>query len=203
MEQRKNETRYTYTDYASWQDDKRWELIDGVPHMMAPAPSSNHQEISANLMAILVNYLRGKSCKAFAAPYDVRLNANADDDTVVQPDISVICDKTKIDEKGCKGVPDMLVEILSPSTIKHDQITKFNKYREAGVREYWIIDPDIQCIFVHIWKNGNYFVQTYEETETVRVHVLEDCTVELAQVFPVLETPPEADAPATAGPPSV
>lgn len=186
MQQPKDE-RYTYTDYLTWEGDERYELIDGVPYMMAPAPSSTHQGISANLMIEIGTYLRGKRCKVFAAPFDVRLNADTRDDTVVQPDISVICDPSKIDERGCKGAPDMVIEIVSPSSVKHDQFVKQEKYRQAGVREYWIVYPEYQSVQVYILKDGAYVSGVYEDKAHVPVKVLEGCVIDLGAVFPQAE----------------
>ena len=128
--------RYTYLDYYSWDDGERWELIDGVAYAMSPAPAPKHQTISRELLVQIANFLKGKPYEVFHAPFDVRLNADSDDDTVMQPDIFVVCDKSKIDDKGCNGAPDMIIEILSPSTAKRDIVLKFNAYLQAGVREY-------------------------------------------------------------------
>jgi len=178
------EIKYTYEDYYSWNDGKRYELIDGKVYLMSPGPSSTHQGISSNLVGQFYAYLKGKMCKVFAAPYDVRLNWDAGDDTVVQPDISVICDPSKIDERGCKGAPDMVIEILSPSSTKHDQIIKFNKYREAGVREYWIVNPETRVVQVNLLTNGEYAVRNYGDEDVVAVATLADCRIHLADVFP-------------------
>lgn len=175
--------KYTYADYLTWDDGNRYELIDGVPYMMA-APSSTHQEIVANLTAELVVYLKGKSCKVFPSPYDVRLNADTKDDTVIQPDISVICDPNKIEERGCKGAPDMVIEILSPSTALYDQNIKLSKYLEAGVKEYWIVNPDERNVQVFLFENGKGMFQIYKDATTIPVHVLKDCQINLADVFP-------------------
>jgi len=113
----------------------------------------------------------------------VRLNADTRDDTVVQPDLVIICDHSVLDDAGCKGVPDMVVEILSPSTVKHDRITKFNTYLKAGIREYWIIDPETQSLAVHFLNNDNYITHTYTNEETAPVHVLEGCYIDLSKVF--------------------
>jgi Uma2 family endonuclease len=121
--------RYTYADYAKWDTDKRYELIHGVPYAMA-GPSSAHQRLSSRLIGQLYVFLQRRPCEVFSAPFDVRLNADESDDIVVQPDISVICDKSKIDDRGCIGAPDMIIEILSPGTSKRDTITKFNLYRQ-------------------------------------------------------------------------
>lgn len=179
MEQ-KGEIKYSCDDYEAWDDGKRWELIEGVPFVMSPAPTSDHQRISLNLAALIHDYLRGKSCEVFTAPFDVRLS----DDTVVQPDVSIICDPGKIDQKGCKGAPDMVVEILSPATMNLDRVTKFNKYLEAGVKEYWIIDPDSRNLSVHLLKEGEYFSRAYGDAERVPINILDACVISLAEVFP-------------------
>ena len=177
---------YTYEDYYSWDDGKRWELIEGVPYemfAMAPGPSGSHQGISVSLTRQLSTFLLGKPCKVFHAPYDVRLNADTDDDTVVQPDLVVICDQSKRDERGCKGAPDMVVEILSKSTAQYDRVTKFNLYQNAGVREYWIVDPESRTIAAHILENGRYLVTAYGDKGVAPVYVLEGCEIVLEDVF--------------------
>ena len=174
--------RYTYEDYCTWGDDERRELIDGVPYAMA-APSWRHQEISGQLNRLIGNYLVGKPCKVLAAPFDVRLIEDAYGDTVVQPDISVICDQSKLDDKGSIGAPDMVIEILSPSTAMLDKLLKFKKYLQSGVREYWIVDPDSNTVAVHILKNGEYVTYAYGSDETIPVYVLEGCVIDLKEVF--------------------
>jgi len=175
--------RYTYADYASWDDDNRYELIDGEVFMMS-APSVEHQGISGELFRQIANYLVGKKCRVFAAPFDVCLSGKGDeDDTVVQPDILVICDKTKLDKQKCNGAPDMIIEVLSPSITKHDKLIKFNKYKQAGVREYWIADPVDKSVVVHILENGRYFIGAYEGEGSIPVHVLEGCEIDLSGVF--------------------
>jgi len=175
--------RYTYADYASWDDDIRYELIDGIPYVMF-APSTAHQSILMDLSRQFAGFLKGKPCRVFAAPYDVCLSGLGDeDDTVVQPDILVVCDESKIDDKRCNGAPDMTIEILSPSTSKRDLLTKLIKYQNAGVREYWIVDPDEEAVKVHILENGLYVISSYESTETVAVSVLDGCKIALPEVF--------------------
>ena len=179
------EQYYTYADYCTWDDGCRWELIDGIAYAMVPAPSTEHQGILVELTRQFSNFLKGKQCKVFIAPYDVRLNADSDDDTVVQPDLVVVCDHTKIDVKGCKGAPDIVVEILSPASLKHDRLIKFQAYQKAGVHEYWIVDPDAKTVSVHILDNGRYYVSSYGDADSVRVHVLEGCEIQLQDVFAV------------------
>lgn len=189
--QHPKENGYTYADYLTWNDDVRYELIEGVPYMMAPAPSPAHQEISVELIRQIANYLRGKKCKAFTAPFDIRLFADTTDDTVVQPDLSIICDPDKIDARGCQGPPDMIIEILSPATAQRDQITKLNLYRDAGVREYWIVFPDERGVQVYHLENGKYTAQGYTDADKISISILQDCTIDLSTVFPPL---PEKDA---------
>jgi Uma2 family endonuclease len=178
----KKNQHYTYADYLTWDDDERWELIDGVPYAMAGA-STAHQRILTELTRQFANFLKGKPCEAFAAPFDVRLNADTNDDTVVQPDLLVICDKSKLDDRGCKGAPDLVIEVLSPSTASHDRFLKFNKYQRAGVREYWIVDPDSRTVQAHVLENGRYFTTVYFEADTAPVHILDGCTISLPDVF--------------------
>ena len=174
--------RYTYADYCSWGDDERWELIDGVPYAMA-APNRSHQRVLRDIVLQIGPFLRGKTCEMFFAPFDVRLNADTFDNTVVQPDIVVFCDDSKLDDKGGKGAPDMAVEILSPSSASHDAIRKYMLYMNVGIREYWIVDPATQTVVVHLLDDGGYKGRAYEKTDLVPVAVLEGCTVNLAEVF--------------------
>jgi Uma2 family endonuclease len=136
---------YTYADYFKWQFDERIELIKGKIFKMSPAPSRSHQDISLAISVKLANYLKGKPCKVYAAPFDVRLPRTSKNDaaifTVVQPDICVICDLSKLDDRGCIGAPDIVVEILSPGNNNKELRNKFDVYQEAGVKEYWIIHP--------------------------------------------------------------
>jgi len=183
LESLRKDAYYTYSDYVKWDDGIRYELIDGVAYMMSPAPSWIHQEISGNLFGQLWQFLRGKPCKVYSAPFDVRLNAAQEDDTVVQPDIVVICDKSKLNDAGCAGAPDMLIEILSKSSARFDKHVKLQKYLKYGVREYWIIDPDSRTVQVYTLKDDNYIVSTYDETDEVNVTVLDGCVINLGEVF--------------------
>ena len=175
--------RFTYADYEGWDDENRYELIDGIAYMMA-APTTAHQSILGELHRQFANYLKGKQCRVFLAPYDVCLNGLGDEDyTVVQPDVLVVCDESKIDKKRCNGAPDMTIEILSPSTSKRDLFLKLEKYQLAGVREYWIVDPDAKAVNVHILENGRYVISSYNSNETIAVHVLNGCFITLPDVF--------------------
>jgi Uma2 family endonuclease len=180
----KEQTFFTYKDYLGWDGDERYEIIDGEAYMMAP-PLRIHQDISMALSTVIHNFLKGRRCKVYAAPFAVRLNPLPDksDDTVVEPDIVVVCDPSKLDERGCNGAPDLIIEILSPSNSRHDRIVKFQKYREAGVREYWIVDPDERILTVYTLKDGAYTAFPYGDTDTVRVAALPGLEIELSAIF--------------------
>jgi Uma2 family endonuclease len=183
---------YTYADWLEFDESVRAEIIDGAPYMMAP-PTTNHQDIHRELFLQLGNFLKGKSCKVYSAPFAVRLFPRDDlgDDTVVEPDIVVICDLSKIDKQGCKGAPDLVIEILSPSHIRRDRIIKFQKYLEAGVREYWIVDGDNRAVEVHVLRDGGYHTMVYDETADAPVSVLPGCVIRLSEIFPATEIPQE------------
>ncbi len=182
--------RYTFADVLAWADEERAELIDGEVVLMAPPPSREHQEISGGLFWQLRYYLRGKKCKVYAAPFAVRLFEKDEDspedvDTMVEPDISIVCDSSKLDKHGCKGAPDMVVEILSPSTRRHDRLTKYNLYQRAGVREYWIVDPTDKSVQVFTLEDGRYAAKDFGAVgDKVKVNILEDCVIDLSEVFP-------------------
>ncbi|HAO22691.1 MAG TPA: Uma2 family endonuclease [Desulfobacteraceae bacterium] len=184
----KPEEYYTYRDYLNWPDDIRTELIDGVIYDMS-APSRVHQKVLTELSRQIANFLIGKPCEVYVAPFDVRLSEadEADDDilTVVQPDISVICDHGKLDDRGCRGAPDFIAEILSPSTAAHDQITKLSLYEKHAVKEYWIIDPTYKLLIVRILKeNGSYGIPLiYEGKGLMRMTVLPELEINLDSVY--------------------
>ena len=174
---------YTYADYASWEDDPRCELIDGEIVVME-APSVAHQRVIRELFVQLAVYLKGKQCEAFFAPFDVCLFGKGDEDTtVVQPDILIICNDSKLDTKRCNGAPDMVIEVLSPSTSKHDKHRKLSKYMNAGVREYWIVDPIEKSVSVNIFDSEPIFIGYYQADETVPVYVLDGFEISLQDVF--------------------
>ena len=183
-----NETAecYKYADYAEWDDDNRYELIDGAAYLMSPGPSQMHQRIVGRLFRQLDDFLRGKTCEAFFAPSDVCLNAAGDrDDSVVQPDLFVVCDKSKLDGQRCNGAPDMIIEILSPSSASRDMLLKYNKYLQAGVREYWIADPDTKMIRTCILNAGKYDTTDYfnHNTDEIAVQVLSGCIIDVKDIF--------------------
>jgi Uma2 family endonuclease len=180
---------YTYADYLEWDENERCEIIDGEAYMMV-TPSRIHQEISMALSAMIYNYLEGKPCEVYPAPFAVRLFPQEDgsDDTVVEPDITVVCDPSKLDDRGCNGAPDFIIEIISPSTARYDRIVKFNKYREAGVREYWIVDPEEKIISVYLLKDGQYMAVNYDDTAVVPVTALPGCSIDLKNIFGISES---------------
>ncbi|MDR2572559.1 MAG: Uma2 family endonuclease [Oscillospiraceae bacterium] len=175
--------RYTYSDYASWDDENRYELIDGIAYMMS-APTITHQSILGELYLQFATFLKGKKCRVFFAPFDVCLFGKGDDDyTVLQPDLLVVCDETILDEKRCNGAPDLVIEILSPSTSRRDRFIKLNKYLEAGVREFWIVEPEDKGVTVHILENGKYVISAYDNEKTIAVNILEGCNIVLPEIF--------------------
>jgi len=151
---------YTYADYLKWAFDERLELIKGEIFKMTPAPNSSHQRVSFTLSRWIGNYLEKKSCEIFIAPFDVRLPRSSTSDreifTVVQPDICVICDPQKIDDNGCVGAPDIVVEVLSPGNNKKELKNKYEVYEEAGVLEYWIIHPQEKTFLKYMLVNGSF-----------------------------------------------
>ncbi|GHV76209.1 hypothetical protein AGMMS49942_10300 [Spirochaetia bacterium] len=178
-------THYTYADYLSWETDKRYELMDGVAYMMA-SPTVTHQDISMELSVQFGNFLLGKPCEVFAAPLDVRLFPREDrtDDTVLQPDLLVMCDKTKLSGGwSCDGAPDMVIEIVSPSNTVREMLRKFNYYLDAGVREYWVVDHDTQTVQVHVLENGHFISTIYKKDGTIPVSILPGLEVDLTSLW--------------------
>jgi Uma2 family endonuclease len=184
--QEKPETRYTYADVLTWDEGERYELLDGEALMMA-TPSRIHQKILGELFAQFHNFLKGKPCEVYPAPFGVRLFPQKDnsDDTFFEPDITVVCDPSKLDDRGCNGPPDLVVEILSPSTAKYDLIEKLNKYRLAGVRECWFVDPEEKIVQAHIMEGGEHKFAVYESGDTAPVRILPGCQIDLKAVFEI------------------
>ncbi len=185
--------RYTYADYLTWTDNIRRELIDGFVYILS-APRRIHAAVTSNILLSFGWFAkRGKGkCKVYHAPFDVRLPLDggiADDKiyTVVQPDIRVICDPKKLDDKGCLGAPDLIVEVLSPSTGKHDLNEKFNLYEATGVKEYWVVYPDSQALNVFILQpDGKYDKgTTYEKKGKVPVPIFKGLEIDMEEIFNV------------------
>ena len=180
---------YSYADYLKWDDSERWELINGVAYNMSPAPSRKHQKISQVLSRELGNCLKGKPCEIYCAPFDVRLPLGAEDDSsiinVVQPDIVVVCNKSKLDEHGCNGAPDLVIEILSPGTAKMDLVYKLNLYEKAGVMEYWVVHQTDHTIMVFkLAEDGRYGrYELYEQSERLTVGILPELILDLNEIF--------------------
>jgi Uma2 family endonuclease len=149
---------YTYWDYIKWEFSERVELIKGKIFKMSPAPTRTHQKVSMNLSYKIYNLFKNSGCEVYVAPFDVRLPVpNAiKDSTVVQPDICIICDLSKLDERGCNGAPDLIVEIISKTNSKHDTKIKFDLYQESGVKEYWIVQPESKTILIYSLQKGKY-----------------------------------------------
>ena len=186
---RKPITMFTYADYRAWPEDERWELINGEAYAMA-APGLAHQTVVGEMFRQIANHLVGKPCRPFVAPFDVRLprGKEADDDvtTVVQPDISVICDPAKLDERGCRGAPDWVIEVLSPSTAAKDQIQKLAAYERAGVREVWLVHPTDYVVIVYtLSAAGSYGKPAIHETrETLAPGLFPGLLIEWGLMFP-------------------
>lgn len=156
---------YTYSDYLSWDSDERYEIIDGIAYSMA-SPNLRHQSMSGELYATIREFLKDKPCKVISAPFDVRLFPEDDDSdiTVVQPDILVVCDQKKLsDGRSCKGAPDLIVEILSKTNRFMDLRIKAQKYQEAGVKEYWVVNAETLEIMVNVLTNGCYVSTVYND----------------------------------------
>lgn len=184
---------HCYADYLTWPDDKRYELIDGIAYAMSPAPDLAHQDVAGEVFRQVANKLIGHSCRAFIAPVDVRLpkkdEADEQIDTVVQPDVMVVCDSSKLDRRGIRGAPDWIVEVLSPSTSGHDQIKKRNLYERHGVREYWLIHPIDRVLTVYVLENAEYGKpEIYELRGDTGVKILPEIVIQwddLAARLPV------------------
>lgn len=187
-----SDRRFTYGDYLTWPENQRCELIDGVIYDMTPAPSRTHSNISIAILRQLLPFFEGKPCEVHNAPFDVRLPVGQEPDdeiaTVVQPDILVVCDQVKLDEKGCRGAPDLVIEILSPSTASKDHIVKRWVYERHGVKEYWLVSPTDRIVIIyHLDGNGVYGKpDVHGDDATVAVALFPGLSIDLAKVFPAL-----------------
>ncbi len=184
--------QYTYADYLTWQFSERVELIRGWVSRMTPAPRRRHQAVIGKLFRKISDVFENNKCEVYIAPFDVRLQKNKGQNnkevhTVVQPDISIICDKNKLDDRGCIGAPDMIIEILSPSTTKKDYTEKYTLYEENGVKEYWIVNPDTKSIETFILTNDQYESEgVYSELygfKEIPVSIFPGLTLKLIEIF--------------------
>ncbi|MEY4768863.1 MAG: hypothetical protein RL637_1502 [Pseudomonadota bacterium] len=182
---------YSYADYLTWQFDEMVELIKGKIMLMPPAPNLKHQRISADLNGMFYNFFKTKPCQFFAAPFDVRLYdrkksilANKDIFTVVQPDLCVVCNPEFLDEQGCNGAPDWIIEILSKGNSKRELQTKYELYQETGVMEYWLVYPYEQTVHQFILENGLYQLKKMYTTDDIAVPFLfPDLAIEVNEIF--------------------
>src|SRR4051812_13472749 len=179
---------YTYADYLKFKFEERLELFKGRIMKMA-APNTRHQSILLKLSYTVYNHLKDKTCSVFIAPFDVRLpvqNRKKDNEitTVVQPDLCVVCDASKIDERGCCGAPDIIIEILSPGNSKKELQQKFDLYEEAGIQEYWIVEPAERIVFIYILENGRYIgKKPYSEGMLITTDILPGLEISVSDIF--------------------
>lgn len=193
---------YSYADYLSWVFDERVELIKGKIMKLSPAPSRRHQGISSRLHILIGNHLFLHACSVYSAPFDVRLpiseglkisskykkNAKKLPDgkimTVVQPDLTVVCDPEKLDDRGCIGAPDLVVEILSPGNKQIELSDKYEIYQEAGIKEYWVVIPDYEHVIIYSLAKGTYIgSKPYTATNTIKSKVLKGLEIKVSDIF--------------------
>lgn len=179
---------YTYADYLKWRFDESVELIRGKLYRMSPAPRRAHQRAVSHLLVDISVFLGQKGCETYTAPFDVRLPVRNERKpnqlyTVVQPDICVICDPTKLDDAGCLGAPDWIIEVTSPATIKKDFNEKFNLYEQSGVREYWIVVPKEDFVHVYVLEEGKYALVDVYETGDIPSRIFPELTIAHGRIF--------------------
>ncbi len=186
---KKENGKFTYDDYVTWPDEERWEIIDGIAYDMSPSPMVKHQRMSANLFRLIDGALQGTECLPLYAPIDVVLSEN----NIVQPDIIVVCDPQKITEKNIQGAPDMIVEILSPSTSQKDRWIKRKLYEKFHVLEYIIVDPDAQYVERYLLEDNSLFNrgEMFEAQQILQLKSVNNLEIPLWEVFEI--SPPEAD----------
>ena len=180
--------KYSFADYLTWSFSERIELLKGLVFKMSPAPNTAHQRVSWELSGRLYNYFKNKDCQTFSAPFDVRLpkGSAAENEifTVVQPDLCVICDPNKIDERGCIGAPDLVIEILSPGNTTKEMKNKFEIYEEAGVREYWLVEPNDKVVLIYILVSGKYQgLAAVTEEDILKSTIFEGLEMPLKEIF--------------------
>ena len=183
----RDQHRHTYGEYRTWPEDGRYELIDGQAYAMSPGPSRRHQELGFEVARQIADALEGTGCRVYVAPFDVRLPRGSEEDddidTVVQPDLMVVCDRTKLDDRGCRGAPDWVIEVLSPSSASHDQILKRALYERHGVREFWLIHPVDRIVTVYRLVDGAYGrPDIYELEDTLACGILPEVVIDWARV---------------------
>ena len=189
VEPARTNTAYTYQDILTWPEGERWELIDGVPYDMTPAPTRRHQRILGRFHLQFGPFLEHTPCDVYLPPFDVRLPKPGENamtaTTVVQPDLTVVCDREKLDDRGCAGSPSLVMEILSPSTARKDLRAKLNAYAQAGIPEYWVVYPTEKMVSVYLLDaHGRYDAPiSYTSEEPVPVGVLPGLVIDLARVF--------------------
>jgi Uma2 family endonuclease len=184
------EKKYSYADYLTWQFQEKLELIKGKIFKMSPAPSTTHQRISRKLTGIMITAFKKHSCELFVAPFDVRLfdrkKSKLDQEiyTVVQPDLCIICDENKIDERGAIGAPDLVIEILSPGNSNKEMKYKFDLYEEAGVLEYWIVNPADKTIFIYVLKENEFIgMHPLIEEDNIQSKLFPELDFKLESIF--------------------
>lgn len=184
------EKKYSYADYLTWQFQEKLELIKGKIYKMSPAPSTTHQRISRKLTGIMITAFKIHSCELFIAPFDVRLldkkKSKLDQEiyTVVQPDLCVICDENKIDERGAIGAPDLVIEILSPGNSNKEMKYKFDLYEEAGVLEYWIVNPADKTVFIYVLKENQFIgMHPLIEEDNIQSKLFPELDFKLESIF--------------------
>lgn len=179
--------RYSYADYLTWKIQERLELIKGFVYKMSPAPNVKHQTASFNLSLKFGNFFKTQDCRVFSAPFDVKLSDSQktkDVYTVVQPDICVICDPTKLDEHGCVGSPDLVIEILSPGNTNREMGVKFDLYEENGIQEYWLVEPNDKIVLIYTLQNGKYIgLKPFTDEGNVTSVMFPDLSFAVSEIF--------------------
>lgn len=182
----KPQERYSWQEYLAWQTDERFELVDGIPYAMSPAPSRRHQEIAGALFNQVYNTLTEDPCRVFVAPFDVKLTDDLCDEapTVVQPDLTVVCEESQLTEQGTSGPPNLVVEIVSPDSGVTDRRRKFDLYERYGVGEYWIVDQEEELVEVYVLADRHYRRDAVlASDEVIASTMVPAITVDLSLVF--------------------
>jgi Uma2 family endonuclease len=181
--------KYTYADYMTWQFKERVELIKGYVFKMSPAPNMNHQRISSEIHGNIWSFLKSKPCQVFHAPFDVRLpvspNSDKKTNTVLQPDITVVCDESKLDKQGCNGAPDLVIEILSPGNTKREMKDKLEIYEYSGIPEYWLVDPEREFVIIYSLNDQGKYIGSvpFTDEEILKSKKLKGFKLDLSEVF--------------------